>query len=123
MKNFLTVIIVLTASIMSVIALAKDDFCIAFNNYSKTTVYLYAGKYQFINSYMVKPNETVTLSRADMKIACQPAYGKSCVVTVFLPDESEFSVISHLSLIPGTRIGYFDRDKYNWVGHKVRCGS
>jgi hypothetical protein len=107
--------------------LAQDkDYCIAFNNYSKNIVYVYAGKYQFINSYVVAPEEAITISRADMKIACHPAYGNKCVVTVFIPDatpDGKFDVISSNSLVPGTRIGYFDYNKYNWVGHKVRCVS
>jgi hypothetical protein len=123
MRNFLIVLITLVFGIISDVALAKDDFCIAFTNYLNTTVYVYAGKNQFINMHVVDTNETVTLSRADMKIACDRTYGNKCAVTVFIPSEGKLDVIAHHSLIPGIQIGYFNYNKYNWVGEKVPCVS
>ncbi len=123
MRNFLIVLIMFVFGIISDVALAKDDFCIALKNYSKTTVYVYAGKNQFINLHVVDPNETVTLSRADMKVACQRVDGNNCAVTVFIPSEGKLDLIDHASLIPGIHIGYFDYNKYNWIGEKVRCDS
>ncbi|MCD6040040.1 MAG: hypothetical protein K0S27_1440 [Gammaproteobacteria bacterium] len=105
MRNLLLIASIVFLSFLNsemVFAENNGDLCIALFNADKNPVQFSPGMGDE-KIYIVQPNQHVTLSRRDMKMAC-PYTPTSCYVDISSPGENNYRTIFNLSR--GSRIIY-----------------